>query len=190
MDLEMDLSMQELLGGTSYRHSFMAEWQNPPKPSLTFAAPPGRWKLYLAGPIAGMHVSQAEAWRDKVKAMLPPEIVAYSPLRGKRGALENLDRIGVQPLNHTLATDRAIMRRDHYDCISSDLVLCNLLGAKSKSIGTCFELAWAYDRQIPVVLVMEPTGNLHDHPMVREAHSYRVDSLEEAVRVVKAVLLP
>lgn len=154
--------------------------------------PPSRFKIYLAGPIAGLTYAQSEDWRDRVKAMLPPEIVCYSPLRGKQ-ALRDLGRISVEAYDSKtlpLASDRGILRRDHYDVLSCDLLFCNLLGAATKaSIGTAMELAWAYDHNIPIVLVDSP-GSLHDHPMIREVYSYRVETLEEGVALAKAVLLP
>jgi hypothetical protein len=50
------------------------------------------------------------------------------------------------------------------------------------------EIAWGFARQIPTIFVMEKEGNLHDHPMVRAAIKYRVDSLAEAKELVKIIL--
>jgi nucleoside 2-deoxyribosyltransferase len=85
---------------------------------------------------------------------------------------------------------RGITRRDHNDCISADALVVNLLGAKIVSIGTMFELAWAYDRQIPVILVMEEYGNIHEHAMLEELYTYRVTSLDAACFLTRTLLLP
>jgi nucleoside 2-deoxyribosyltransferase len=82
------------------------------------------------------------------------------------------------------------MTRDRYDVMSSDVVLFNLLGTTTVSIGTCIEFGWADAFRKPVVLVMEPEGNLHDHPMVREAAGYIVPTLDEAVQVLDCILNP
>jgi nucleoside 2-deoxyribosyltransferase len=91
---------------------------------------------------------------------------------------------------HVLSSERAIMTRDHWDVKNCHLVVANLLGASRVSIGTCMELAWAFAYRKPVVAVLEPSGNLHDHPMVREAIGFRVTTLEDAAAVAEAVLLP
>jgi hypothetical protein len=51
------------------------------------------------------------------------------------------------------------------------------------------EIAWAYDRHIPIIIIMEKSGNLHEHPMINEALTYRVDSLEEGIILTRSVLL-
>ena len=37
---------------------------------------------------------------------------------------------------------------------------------------------------------MEPRGNVHDHPLVRGSASIEASTLEEALRLVRAILLP
>ena len=66
----------------------------------------------------------------------------------------------------------------------------NLLGAERVSIGTVMEIAWAHDHKIPIVAAMEPEGNLHDHPMLRDSISVRVSSLDEAIEAVVAIVSP
>jgi hypothetical protein len=58
------------------------------------------------------------------------------------------------------------------------------------SIGTIMELGWADAYRKPVVVAMEAEGNLHEHPMVREAIGYRLPTLDAALAVTKAILLP
>lgn len=111
-------------------------------------------------------------------------------MRGKRyldipgKAIEN------DPYTFPLSTDRAINSRDRFDTLRATAVLVNLLGASRVSIGTVMEIAWAYDHKIPVVVAMEPEGNLHDHPMIRDSISIRVASLEEAIEAVTALVSP
>lgn len=150
-----------------------------------------RFKVYLAGAISGLAFDDAQDWRAYVRGALEPTgIDAYSPLRQKH-FLENVGPIdpngsyGVWPLS----TDRGIMTRDHFDCQSSDLIFVNLLGATRVSIGTVMEIAWAFAYRKPLVMAMED-GNLHDHPMIREAIGYRVPTLDHAIAVTQAILLP
>lgn len=149
-----------------------------------------RFKVYLAGPITGLAFDDAQDWRADMRQMLEPVgIDCYSPLRQKHflrsaGVLEGA-------YNHNpMSTDRGIMTRDHFDCQTSDLIFCNLLDAKRVTIGSVMEIAWAYAYRKPLVVAMEAEGNVHEHPMVREAIGYRVPSLEHAAAVIQAILLP
>lgn len=147
------------------------------------------FKVYLAGPISGLTYDGAQEWRGYVKDRLAPKIAAYSPLRSKQylrteGVLEQSYEF------NPLSSDRGIMTRDHWDCMTSDLIFCNLFGADRVSIGTVQEIAWAFAYRKPLVVVMERQGNAHDHPMVREAIGYRTDDLDEAIHVARSILLP
>jgi nucleoside 2-deoxyribosyltransferase len=88
-----------------------------------------------------------------------------------------------------MSTERGLTERDRYDSTKSDLVVCNLLGAQRVSIGTMIELGWADANRVPVVLIMEKTGNIHEHPMVRQTTSFRVEDLVTARDITEAVLL-
>ena len=146
-------------------------------------------KIYLAGPISGLTYDDAQEWRDVARKALLPEIEAFSPLRNK----QYLRDVGVLQQSYAISpmsTDRGIMTRDHFDCMTSDLILCYLKGATQLSAGTIMEIGWAFAYRKPLVVVIEPNGNPHDHPMIREAIGYRVEELDHAIHVVRAVLLP
>ncbi len=147
-------------------------------------------KLYLAGPISGLTHAECVGWRNEAAAKLEPHgITCFSPMRGK-DYLSAEERIEQSYPEHALSTDRGIMTRDHTDVITADALLENLPGVKRITVGTVMELAWAWDRHIPVVVMMEREGNPHDHPMVREAIGWRVETLDEAVHCVKSILTP
>lgn len=151
-------------------------------------------KCYLAGPITGLSYAECTAWRDEVSvALLRDGIDCFSPMRFKQYLA------GEQVIDHTyprevMSCQRGIMTRDHHDVITADCVLVNLLGCTPAgtnrvTVGTVQEMAWAWDRRIPVVCVMEPSGNVHDHPMVRETIGFRVETLDQAVQVVRSILV-
>lgn len=149
-----------------------------------------KFKVYLAGPIAGLTYDEGQDWREYAMAALDAHgIAGYSPLRNK-SFLRSAGVIGKAAYANPMASDRGIMARDHNDCKTSDAILVNLMGAKSVSQGTVMEIAWAYAYRIPLVVAMEETSNLHDHPMIRAALDYRVTSLDQAIAIVAAVLLP
>lgn len=154
---------------------------------VTYARRP---TVYLAGPITGLEYDSAQDWRSQVVDELQVAgIDAFSPLRAKeylrtQGALED------QYLDlHPLSSARGIMTRDRYDCTNRDMLFVNLLGAQRVSIGTVMEVAWADLARKPIVLVMEE-DNVHRHAMLTEAVGFEVRTLDEAILITKAILLP
>ena len=142
-----------------------------------------RPKLYLAGPIAGLTLDQANSWRAQCVELMP-WAHHLTPLRGK-DCLKDAGPISNVPYDHSvLTTSKGVTRRDHWDCTRADAVLVNLSGAKKVSIGTVMEIAFAYDHRVPTVVVMEE-GNVHEHIMLREAAHYVVPTLFEAVKVLE-----
>ncbi len=143
--------------------------------------------VYLAGPITGCTYNGCTDWRDYAKKKLAEGgLVGLDPMRGKT-FLEKETNVG-NNYAHPLGTPRGIMTRDHWDCTRCDVLLVNLLGATRVSIGTVMEIAWAYDNQIPVILLIEPTGNPHDHAMIQEATGFRVSCLDEGIAIARAIL--
>lgn len=143
---------------------------------------------YLAGPITGCSFKGASDWREGVKKDLDPSISGMSPLRGKK-YLSQEDSIGTTYEDIALSSAKGITARDYNDCKRSDAVLVNLLGAKSVSIGTVMEIAWAKAHEVPVVVVMDK-DNIHNHAMIRESVGFIVDTLEEGVHIINALLIP
>lgn len=153
-------------------------------------------QVYLAGPITGLTYDDGNDWRVAVSDELARhEITAWSPLRAKHflreiGVLDAAGKpdsayIGLNPLSEP----KGIMTRDRFDTTRSDMVLMNLVGAERVSIGTMIEAGWADAARVPLVIAMEE-DNIHRHAMLNEAAGFIVPTLEEAVAVVKAVLLP
>lgn len=144
--------------------------------------------VYLCGPISGLSFDECVAYYDQVNQLLPPWIVPISPMRGK-GYLKGEPVLGDTYENTVLSSGKAIVTRDYFDVKRADVILANFIGAKRVSIGSLFEIAWAFEMKKPVILAMEP-GNLHDHAFVREACGIRAHTLEEAVKALTFVVTP
>lgn len=148
--------------------------------------------VYLAGPITGLSYGGATDWREHARGVLAPEITGLSPMRGKEylASIEKISGTGEEYAHMgCLSLPRGVMTRDRFDCTRCDVLLVNLLGAKAVSIGTVMEIAWADSVRTPIVCAIEPTGNPHEHMMIQEALGYRVPSLNEALHIVRAILL-
>lgn len=143
-------------------------------------------QVYLAGPIAGLSWTATKTWRAEARDELAKYgILGLDPLRGK----EYLADMAEMPMeaDYALSTAHAITVRDRWDCTRSDAVLVNLIGADKVSIGTVMEIAWADSVRHPSIVAMEP-GNVHDHPMIREAAGIVVPTLEEALSIIVGLL--
>ena len=149
-------------------------------------------KAYLAGPISGRTYAGATDWREEMRWRLAPEIVGVSPMRGKDYLASMDGGIGGSPdeayMRNAISSQRGIIGRDRNDVRTADAVLMNLLGADRVSIGTMIEAGWADAWRIPVVLVIEPEGNIHHHVMLDGLVTYRVPSLDEAETLVRVLL--
>jgi len=144
--------------------------------------------IYLAGPITGITFDESIGWREQVSVKLnSPNVKCFSPLRGK-DYLKSQGKLHSGTYDGTMTGAKGIMGRDFFDCTRSTVVIFNLEKTEKVSIGTVMELAWCYQKQIPTIVIMEEKGNLHDHVMVREAITYRVTTLDEAVDVAKILL--
>jgi nucleoside 2-deoxyribosyltransferase len=145
-------------------------------------------RVYLAGPISGMTGGEAVIWRIAAKQLLAHYgVEALSPMRDVLALMGKGVVKKHGPGNHPLTTDRGIIARDRFDVYRADVILANLVGAKSVSIGTVMEVSWAHARGIPVVAAMEP-GNIHEHGMLDAVVDFRTDDLQAALEVSLSIL--
>ena len=152
-------------------------------------------EIYLAGPITGLSYQEITEWRDHVtKQLADVGITCYSPMRGKEYlSQETSVKDSYNQYIHT--TQRTIFARDHYDATKRDLLFVNFLNTKRVSIGTVMEIAWAYQADVPIVLVLGPQNedgwmNVHHHSMLLEACPFTVPTLEDGIDITKQILLP
>jgi nucleoside 2-deoxyribosyltransferase len=148
-------------------------------------------KVYLAGPVTGLSFNSSEGWRDEFKRLMKssallPHVGLFSPLRAK-DYLRGESSIAAQYEGTTFSSQKGIMGRDHWDVVTSDALVIDFSGSEQVSIGTVMEIAWAYERRIPVIAVVD---KLHTHPMVLEAVTFPVKDLTEALHTLEALFLP
>lgn len=148
-----------------------------------------RPKVYLGGIISGLSFKDANEWREIAQKKLEMYgIQAASPLRGKDHLADEtvLHKMGYE--KKVMSSQKGITTRDRWDVMSSDLIIMNLLGAKSPSIGCSMEIAWADLLRKPIVAIMEP-GNVHEHCMLLECVNFRVHTVDEAIEITRKILV-
>ncbi len=147
-------------------------------------------KVYLGGIISGLSFTEANNWRDVAfKELDKFGIAAASPLRGKDHLKDTtvFHKEGYE--GNVMSTQKGIVTRDRWDTRTCDIMIMNLLGAETPSIGCSMEIAWADAWNKPIILIMEAEGNPHEHAMLKECCGYRVETLEEAIVVARKILI-
>ncbi len=147
--------------------------------------------VYLCGSISGLPYTEIDAYYNETLSLLPEWMIPLSPMRDKAelaapgvGAIEkSYEDLG--PLYST----QGIFTRDSIDVHGCDAVLANFTRASRVSIGSLYELAWAWRARKPIVIVLDDKG-LHDHPFVRATTPYifKAGQLREAIGALKSLL--
>jgi nucleoside 2-deoxyribosyltransferase len=144
-------------------------------------------KVYPSGTISGGTYHSVTDWRNEISRLLRGYAEILSPMRGKDYLLKEASIKDCYD-QHINSTGKAIVQRDRFDVARCDIFLLNLLKALKVSIGTMIELGWATSAPTPkiIILVME-NGNIHEHRFVRELAGWHVQTLDEAVDIIKII---
>ncbi len=147
--------------------------------------------IYVCGPMAGLNWRRMGDWRDEVEQRMP-DCEIRSPTRGKDWIRRVKAISGLAYAEKPFGSITAIIKRDHWDVRSSDLVLANFLdpavvtirdilkehgvslketripskvlsmGTEQASIGSMVEYGFAYAYHTPVIAVMREKS-IHRH---------------------------
>ena len=141
-------------------------------------------RIYLSGGITGLTVKAALGWREYAAERLSAaSIEVCDPLRGAEGEQHKLKKLGPtkDDSDDPAMSDKAFFNRARWDVLTSDMTLCNLVGAERVSIGSMFELGFGVMANKLNVIVLDKTQNsLHNHVFVRESGIVFYD-LDEAI---------
>lgn len=122
-------------------------------------------KIYLAGFIHGEKIKECMEWRIKIRDYFYKnpkwhnEICFLDPLNGKEHG--TIDKEGLK----SSFSPHAIFHRDYKCVCDCDLVIANMntFGAERGLGGTLCELAWAWDKRKPIIMISEDPRYIH-HP--------------------------
>lgn len=144
--------------------------------------------VYLAGPITGFPYATSLAWRRDLVADLAehaPHLTCLDPLRAKEHLAE-LELVPDEAGPGSQLGNAGVVARDLWDIDRADVVLINLLGATTVSVGAMVELGWATAKgKLVMVMLDDDSDNPHNHLFVRELASVLVSSVEAAATVLR-----
>lgn len=161
--------------------------------------------VYLAGPITGLSYDEARnGWRKEFYNKINPSIDCYSPMRYKSKEIKGEQKLEGTPdmyFDSLFSSAKGITCRDEFDVRKCDVIVANFLGAKKASLGTAIEFGWAHAIKTPIVMIIEDYDgdeeedkgnpkNPHHHAMMFEMSGYVVHSVDDAVKVIEALLTP
>ena len=152
-------------------------------------------KVYMAGPVSGLHLNELLTHRSKVAKLLRDVgLTGVDPLRG----LTYGDIVGPIPAagcssseasaKAALTSPKGILYSSFFDVQHCDAVLVDYTINPGYSLGTAMEIAWAFQGNKPIVMVADSGVKFADHAMITEACQYRVNTLEEAAALLRVIL--
>lgn len=141
-------------------------------------------KIYIAGSISGKTREEVTKYFSETKALFENwGFTVFNPMTGK-GHLRTEKIYQAKDYRHPISTNRAIIGRDRWMVGQVDIVYMNLASAEFASIGSMFELAWAYDMHKHIVAVI-PQDNIHQHAFVLQAADIVFQNTEEALDYIE-----
>lgn len=138
--------------------------------------------IYLCGPMTGLSFNRAEEWRTKTQKKFEaiPGIQVLNPARNCHVKNDEIYQAVNLDQKRGLNCDRALRARNLSDIALSSVVFANFLDAERPSLGSIYELGYASALRVPVICVIEDSGNVHEHLMITSGIDYRFNNLPEA----------
>lgn len=137
-------------------------------------------KIYLAGPLSGLDADEAMSHFEMRKILLERIYSVLSPFYCKP-YLQGSGTLKAGGYKSPVSQDRAIFQRDSWMVRQADMIWADFTHSNRVSIGTCFEIAWAYELGKKVIISGVSPDSEHDHAFLREASTLWFDTSEEAI---------
>jgi len=133
--------------------------------------------VYLAHPISGLSYDEVMDYYSRMEKYL--QRLGYDtlcPMRGK-AYLRNEKELRPGGYQQPVSTNHAIVERDAWMVRKADIILADLVGARSVSIGCMMELAWAHLLGKHTLVILEEE-NPHRHAFILESADIVFDNQE------------
>ena len=151
--------------------------------------------IYLAGNIS--QDDRTYEWREKFTELMSdePDVVIVNPCRNRfNQSMRKFGSNGMEFLLEAVSRAQGVLKPKDYQMIS----MCNLMVANLELvtpdkplIGTIFELDWAKTIfHMPVIAITGGVTNAYTkHSWISDCCSAKVDTVEQAVKMVKDFFL-
>ncbi|MFA4972364.1 MAG: nucleoside 2-deoxyribosyltransferase [bacterium] len=142
-------------------------------------------RCYLAGSVAHLTWDEAMRWRRAFAGRL--RRAGFEPLipcEAEKVARNNGPMVAADSTAPG-CSNQEIFARDLNMLWDADVVVANLRGAERASLGTAWELGWAYSNGVPIIAVVQP-GDLHWHAFIIQSCTI-VPTLDAAMRELKVL---
>lgn len=147
-------------------------------------------RVYLLGPISGLSYEEATQWRkdvrDELDYLYDGKIKTMSPMSHKE-SLQYETEIKLHYADNLYSNAKSVFMRDVAMVRNADLILGDLTHMNTGSIGSFMELGIAYERNIPIILVIPPDKQCREHPFL-SCSSNIVDNLDQALDLIDYLL--
>ena len=154
-----------------------------------------RHDIYLAGNIS--EDPRTYAWRkDFIKLLADkPGVVMLDPCENDFDQdMKTAGKGGLEFIKEAVKRSQKILRAKDYQLIKiSSIVVANLelYSTERPMVGTIQELTWAHDVfYVPVLAICGKEENAYNtHPWIDECCSAKVETIEEAAKLIKTFFL-
>lgn len=133
-----------------------------------------RLKIYAAGAMSGLTLSEMNDWRERVRGLLDKLVELKENPEYEIDFINPAKYYNTETNNHK--TEKEAMLWDLNQVKSSDIIIVNLEGLNT-SIGTSIEIYEAYKNSIPILAYGKDETYKDTHPWLKECIT-RVDSNE------------
>lgn len=145
-------------------------------------------KIYLAHPITGLSFNKVEEYYvKKYDDLTRFGYTVFFPMVAKRYLSDEKEMKAESYDNYPLSTNHAIIERDRWMVLQSDVIYVDFCFTKRVSIGCCMELGWGHDHAKHTIISMEK-NNVHSHAFVIEAADVIFPTEEEATKYLKKLI--
>lgn len=142
--------------------------------------------VYLCGQMGGLTVAEANGWRQWAENELRGSWSVLNPISAQFEKNPSFTFSSVEP-NLTAA---AVFAKDLFYIDCSDFVLANFAGAKTVSIGSVWELGYAYKSGKKIVAVVPKGTPFYDgHPFISQSAHVIFENLEDAIAFLQDIAI-
>lgn len=135
-------------------------------------------KIYLAGAMGGLSVVEANSWRKRCEIELANNYKLLNPISMQ---LESDPKFVFSSKEPNL-TGQQVTVKDRYFIDQSEFILVNLSDPKSVSVGSVWEMGYAYAKGKNIITVCPKGTKFYDgHPFISNFSHVIFDNLEDAI---------